>query len=94
MEEHVVDRAQAAIRTLQQNREELRVLLMPRGPDMHIPPGHFPRSNVMRFLLNPRRRKLGMVMVGALMLLLRRRGGAKGGLNWLQFVQPFLAARM
>jgi hypothetical protein len=94
MEEHVVNRAHAAVRNLQQNREELRTLLMPRGPDMHIPPGHFPRSNVMRFLLDPRRRKLGMVVMGALMLVMRRRGGAKGGLGWLQFLQPFLAARM
>lgn len=89
MEEHVVNEAHAAVRSLEQSREELRRVLLPRGPNPHLPPGHFPRSNVMRFLLDPRRRKLGMFAVGAAWLLLRRRGG-KGAVNWLQLLQPLL----
>jgi len=77
--------------SLQRSREELRRVLLPRGPDMHIPPGHFPRSAVMRFLFNPRQRKLGVLFVSALLLFLRRRGGK--GVNWLGLVRPFLAAR-
>lgn len=86
MEEHVVNEAHAAVRSLQANREELRRALMPRGPNAHIPPGHFPRSDIMRFLLNPRRRKLGLLLVSATWMLFRRRAGK--GLSWLQLLQP------
>jgi hypothetical protein len=88
MEEHVVNEAHAAVRSLQESREELRRVLLPRGPNPQMPPGHFPRSDIMRFLLNPRRRKLGVILVSAIFLLLRRRGGR--GVNWLQLLQPLL----
>jgi hypothetical protein len=93
MEEHIVNDTEHPLAvSLQHSREELRRILLPRGPDMHIPPGQFPRSGVMRFLLDPRQRKLGIMLFSALLLLLRGRG-IKGGLNWLQLVKPFLGAR-
>ena len=75
MEEHVVNDAHASVRSLQQSREELRRVLLPRGPNPNFPPGRFPRSTVMRFLLDPRRRKLGLALVSAVIMLKRGRGG-------------------
>jgi hypothetical protein len=89
MEEHVIE-AHTLAANLQHSREELRRLLLPRGSTPR-PPGTFPRSAVMRFLLNPQQRRLGMMLVGAALLLLRR--GARGPLNWLQLLQPLLGAR-
>jgi hypothetical protein len=88
MEEHIVGTELPAAIRLQQSREQLRRLLLPRGPGAHMPPGQFPRSAVMQFLLNPRQRKLGVVLFSAVFLLLRRRKGAS--VNWLQLVQPLL----
>jgi len=43
MEKHTVNEHPAAL-SLQRSREELRQVLMPRGPDSRNPPGQFPRS--------------------------------------------------
>jgi len=84
-------REHPAVLSLQRSREELRAVLMPRGPESRNPPGQFPRSAVMRFMLNPRQRKLGMLALSAVMLLVRRGGIAR--LGWLQMLRPLLTLR-
>ncbi|HXC59399.1 MAG TPA: hypothetical protein VN645_08780 [Steroidobacteraceae bacterium] len=91
MEKHTVNEHPAAL-SLQRSREELRQVLMPRGPDSRNPPGQFPRSAVMQFLLNPRQRKVGMLALSALMLLVRRRG-AIAQLGWMQLLRPLFSMR-
>jgi hypothetical protein len=91
MEGHPVNEHPAAL-SLQRSREELRQVLMPRGPESRNPPGQFPRSAVMQFLLNPGKRKVGMLALSALMLLVRRRG-AMAQLGWLQLLRPLFSLR-
>ena len=90
MEKHSV-KEHPAVLSLQRTREELRTVLMPRGPESRNPPGHFPRSAVMQFFVNPRQRKFGMLALSAVMLLVRRGGMAR--LGWLQLLRPLLALR-
>jgi hypothetical protein len=91
MEEHIVSDEHPLALSLQRSREELRRVLLPRGPNPHRPPGEFPRSAVMRFLFNPRQRKLGVTLVSAALLLIRRRDG-RGMANWLQRLRPLFGA--
>ena len=57
MEEHAV------VEKLRQSREQIRELLMPGAASGRILPGHFPRSAVMRFLVDSRKRGMAMTAV-------------------------------
>jgi hypothetical protein len=63
------------------SREELRRLILPH-------PGHdgqveaFPRSAVMRFLMDPRKRRMAAAALSVGLMLLGRRHAAKAG--WLK----------
>lgn len=59
MEEHAV------IRELEQSRAELREFLFPGSRAGHALPGHFPRSKVMRFLADSRKRSAAMTVASA-----------------------------
>jgi len=75
MEEHAV------ARNLQQSRDEIRELLMPGSSTGHALPGHFPRSAVMRFLMDSGKRSLAVAALGAAVTLLGRRKSG-GGSRW------------
>ena len=73
MEEHPVIPASS----LDDTREQLRRLILPQ-------PGHgeveeFPRSAVMRFLLDARKRQVAMAALSVGLMLLGRR---RSGLRW------------
>ena len=73
MEKHAV------ARQLQQSRDQIRVLLMPGSSTGHALPGHFPRSAVMRFIMDSRKRSVAIAAAGAVLGLLRHRKAAPGG---------------
>lgn len=75
MEEHAV------ARNLQQSREQIRELLMPGSSTGHALPGHFPRSAVMRFLMDSGKRSMAVAVLGAAVTLLGRRKSG-GGSRW------------
>jgi hypothetical protein len=79
MEEHALIRQKEAIAELEANRAVLRGVLMPRlaaegQPDV------FPRSKVMRFVLDSRKRRLAYGVVTMAWMWLGRRRGRRG---WL-----------
>jgi hypothetical protein len=89
MEEHAV------ARQLQQSREQIRELLMPGSSTGHALPGQFPRSAVMRFVLDSRKRSVAIAAAGAVLGLMRRRKAASGGTRWPQLANllvPLLGA--
>lgn len=67
MEEH------ALVASLHRSREELREVLMPGASSGRVLHGRFPRSAVMRFLLDSKKRKLVGTVLGALVLRRRSR---------------------
>jgi hypothetical protein len=74
MEEHVV----AA--NLQESRARLRELLVPDPETGRIEADQFPRSAVMRFVFDPRGRKVAMTGLSLLMMLAGRKAAARTGL--------------
>lgn len=89
MEEHAI------ARNLQQSREEIRELLMPGASTGHAIPGHFPRSAVMRFLMDSRKRGLAVAVLGTAFSVLRRKKSA-GASRWPRIshaLLPLLGAR-
>ncbi len=67
MEEHVI----AA--ELQHSRAQLRALLLPDPETGRIDADVFPRSAIMRVVMDPRRRRLATAGIAALSLLFGRR---------------------
>ena len=89
MEEHAV------ARQLQQSRDEIRELLMPGSSTGDALSGHFPRSAVMRFIMDSRKRSLAISAAGTVLGLLRSRSAAPGGRRWPQLsslLLPLLGA--
>jgi hypothetical protein len=82
MEEHAV----AVAASMDHSREQLRRLILPQ-------PGHdgaveaFPRSAVMRFLLDSRKRRMATAALSVGLMLLGRRHVAKAG--WLRSAASF-----
>jgi hypothetical protein len=79
MEEHAI----AA--ELQQSRAQLRALLLPNPQTGRIEADVFPRSAIMRVVLDPRRRRLATAGIAALSMLFGRR--KKSGSSWSEAVQ-------
>ncbi|MEJ0099121.1 MAG: hypothetical protein WDO12_05000 [Pseudomonadota bacterium] len=73
----------------------MRALLLPNPDTGRIEADVFPRSAIMRVVLDPRRRRLATAGLAALSMLFARRG--KGGSNWSEAMQSigeaFSAAR-
>lgn len=63
---------------LEESRARLRELLLPDPETGRIEANVFPRSAVMRFMLNPRGRRMAFVAVSALAMLARRSNGGVG----------------
>ena len=84
MEEHAV------VRNLEQSREELREFLMPGSRDGHPLQGRFPRSNVMRFLVDTRKRHAAVAVLTTAMAVVLRRKKAPGQSRWSQVSQALL----
>jgi hypothetical protein len=79
MEEHALTRQKEAIAELEANRAVLRGVLLPHtAGDGH--PDVFPRSKVMRFVLDSRKRRLAYGVVTMAWMWLGRRRGRRG---WL-----------
>lgn len=96
MEEHAVTAR------LAQSRAQLRAMLVPDPATGRIEADVFPRSAVMRFLFDPRRRGLATAGIAALSMLAgrrraRRAGGARRIGGWSQMARLaskfFLAGR-
>lgn len=80
MEEHVV----AA--NLQHSRARIRALLLPDPLTGRMEADEFPRSAAMRFLFDPRRRRLAMMALAMLALLAGRKGAVKAAI-WPEVTQ-------
>jgi hypothetical protein len=78
MEKHAVKGPQEAIESLDANRAMVRGLLLPRSAGA-VEPDVFPRSQVMRFLLDTRKRRLAYGVFTAAWMLMGRR---KRRRNW------------
>jgi hypothetical protein len=63
---------------LEESRDRLRELLLPDPETGRIEADVFPRSAVMRFMLNPRGRRMAFTAIGALAMLAGRRNGGMG----------------
>lgn len=63
---------------LEQSRARLREMLLPDPETGRIEVDAFPRSAVMRFMLNPRGRRIAFAGVSALAMLAGRRNGGAG----------------
>jgi hypothetical protein len=74
MEEHVV------ATSLQESRARLREMLVPDPETGRIEADHFPRSAVMRFIFDPRGRRVAMTGLSLLMMLAGRKAVARTGL--------------
>jgi hypothetical protein len=72
MEEHAL-----AAASLQANRQRIRALVVPRDPADAADDDVFPRSAVMRFLLDSRKRKLAMAALTVVLMVTGRRKAAK-----------------
>jgi hypothetical protein len=68
----------AVTTNLEESRARLRELLLPDPETGRIEADVFPRSAVMRFLLNPRGRRMAFTTVSALAMLARRSNGGAG----------------
>lgn len=74
MEEHAV------VENLRESRERLRKLLALRGGGTDAADDDaFPRSAVMRFLLDARRRQLALAVMSAVWMVAGRRAVARAG---------------
>jgi hypothetical protein len=89
MEEHVITTR------LDQSRAQLRAMLVPDPQTGRIEADVFPRSAVMRFLFDPRRRGMATAGLAAVGMLAGRRKRRAGG--WSQMARLaskfFLAGR-
>ncbi len=63
---------------LAESRSRLRELLLPDAETGRIEADVFPRSAVMRFMFNPRGRRMAYTAIGALAMLAKRRNGGMG----------------
>jgi hypothetical protein len=63
---------------LEDSRARLREMLLPDPETGRIEADVFPRSAVMRFMLNPRGRHMAFTAIGALAMLAKRRNGGMG----------------
>jgi hypothetical protein len=63
---------------LEESRDRLRELLLPDPETGRIEADVFPRSAVMRFMLNPHGRRMAFTAIGALAMLAGRRNGGMG----------------
>lgn len=90
MEEHAVTAR------LTDSRARLRAMLVPDPETGHIEADVFPRSAVMRFLFDPRRRGMAGAGIAALTMLAGRRKRRRAG-GWSQMARLaskfFLAGR-
>jgi len=84
MEEHAV------IRNLERSREELREFLMPGSRDGRPLQGRFPRSNVMRFLVDGRKRHAAVTVLTTAMAFLVRRNQSSAKSRWSNLGQALL----
>jgi hypothetical protein len=84
MEEHAV------VRDLNQSREDLREFLMPGSRDGRPLQGRFPRSSVMKFLVDSRKRHAAVAVLTTAMALLVRRNQAPGKSRWSNLSQALL----
>jgi hypothetical protein len=88
MEEHIV-----ATR-LEQSRAQLRAMLVPDPETGRIEADVFPRSAVMRFLFDPRRRGMATAGIAALgMMAGRRRVRMRGWSQVMKMASKFFLAR-
>jgi hypothetical protein len=83
MEEHAV------VRDLAQSREDLREFLMPGSRAGRPLPGHFPRSGVMKFLVDSRKRSAAVAVLSTAAALLFR-GGRGPQSRWSHVGQALL----
>jgi len=84
MEEHAV------VRNLAQSREDLREFLMPGSKAGRPLPGHFPRSSVMRFLVDSRKRSAAVAVLSTAAALFFRGGRAPSQSRWSHVGQALL----
>jgi hypothetical protein len=95
MEEHAVTE-HALTERLEHSRGQLRAMLVPDPQTGRIEADVFPRSAVMRFLFDPRRRGMATAGIAALTMLAGRRKRRRVG-GWSQMAHLaskfFLAAR-
>ena len=95
MEEHVLTRDTLSGR-LEHSRAQLRAMLVPDPHTGRIEADVFPRSALMRFLFDPRRRGMATAGIAALTMLAGRRKRRRAG-GWSQMAHLaskfFLAVR-
>ena len=74
MEEYVV------MASLQESRARIRAMLVPDPATGRIEADQFPRSAVMRFVLNARARRIAMAAFSMLLMVAGRRAATRTGL--------------